>query len=122
MVDMSKYYPASQAYTQAIKDLDVALKDGTVTPEQSNEFLDKRIKELLEENLKKMVAISNKNQIIGLVEGAILSFLGGMLASSIFWWIDNKSLTSIVIVGACIIAFVIALVLVLSNIKKFPSI
>jgi len=121
MVDMSKYYPASQAYKQALEDLDVAIEKGTIKPKQTKEFLDTRIKELLEKNLKKMVLISNKNQIIGLVEGALLSFIGGLLASSLFYYVSTKSITSIILCVACGISFFIALGLVLGKIKNFPT-
>lgn len=121
-MNTSDFYPASQAYDQALKDLSVAVEDGTVTTsQQMKDFLDTRIKQLLEENLKKMMGASYRSQLKGILIGAVMSFLGGMFAISLFNWLETNPKANTVYVIICGVAFFIALIIVILRLRKLKN-
>ena len=120
--DLRDFHPASQAYKQAKEDLDGAFSRGEVTTlEEMKSYFDERLTFHLEQQLEKITIKANKSQIVGLVQGALLSFLGGMFASSIFWWVSTKTWTSVIIGWACGIAFIFSLIIIIKGLKKIPS-
>ena len=119
---LSNFHPASQAFKQAKEDLDVAYNSGEVTThEEMKSYFDERLRIRLEEQLTKITFRANKSQIIGLVQGALLSFLGGMFASSIFWWASTETCTSVIVGWACGIAFIISLIIIFKCLKTIPT-
>ena len=82
------------------------------TEEERDKYYSERLNIRLSEELEKYIDKSSKKYVVGLISGAILSFLGGMTASSLIWWASEKNTapyTSLVIAVACGVAFCIGI-------------